>query len=71
MKTGTNTIMPSHICLPVVNSVLLLLLGGDMVDRVWERYRVVYTTGATSYLAMIILYGSRPISDEYMFCDQR
>ena len=64
--------MPSipHICLPVVNSVLLLL-GGDMVDRVWERYRVVYTTGATSYLAMIILYGSRPISDEYMLCDQR
>ena len=31
-----------------------------------DRYRVVYTTGATSYQAMIILYGSRPISDEYI-----
>ena len=48
--------------LPVVNSTDLV--GADTFDRYCERSRVVYTTGATSYQDIIILYGSHLISDK-------
>ena len=36
----------------------------EFFHRDWERSRVINTTSTTSYQAMIIPYGLRPISDE-------